>query len=196
MYRSDTAVPTIFFQKHVGAAVSTLLGVDTAENEHLKVYQKRIWILEAKSWKHVRIKFHLHRYYHFIRLMGREASHLTLEVAMQCQPNLTLISEEIRAKGTSLEEIVSSVTDLVVEREKKGLKHGVILLPEGLIDFIPEFKPLIAEINEVLAKGVEAEQVADQLSDTCRIEKGQELEIRHPKGRTDESRPTFEETNS
>merc|ERR1719472_651877 len=91
--------------------------------------------------------------------MGREASHLTLEVALQCQPNMTLISEEIREKQISLEQIVKDIADLVEQRAAEGKRHGVVLLPEGLIDFIPEFKPLIAEINEVLAKKVEAERL-------------------------------------
>jgi diphosphate--fructose-6-phosphate 1-phosphotransferase len=137
--------------------VLTSFGFDTAA----KVYAECVGNIQVDTVS-------TSKYYHFIRLMGREASHLTLEVAMQCQPNLTLISEEIRANQTSLEAIVSSVADLVVEREAKGLYHGVVLLPEGLIDFIPEFKPLIAEINEVLAKNVEADKVVDHLSDATR----------------------------
>jgi pyrophosphate--fructose-6-phosphate 1-phosphotransferase len=109
------------------------------------------------------------KYYHFVRLMGREASHLTLEVALQCQPNMTLISEEIREKQISLEQIVKDIADLVEQRAAEGKRHGVVLLPEGLIDFIPEFKPLIAEINEVLAKdGMTPDGVIPELSEAQR----------------------------
>jgi len=101
------------------------------------------------------------KYYHFIRLMGREASHLTLEVALQCRPNYTLISEEVGANKIPLKTIVTEIADLCEKRYKEsGVQHGIVVLPEGLIDFIPEFKPLIAEINEILAKDVAAADVS------------------------------------
>lgn len=91
------------------------------------------------------------KYYHFIKLMGRAASNITLECAMAVQPNLALIGEEER----SLEEIVTEIVDLIVQRKSDGKEYGVILIPEGLIEFIPEMKDLIQELNQLLAKGKE-----------------------------------------
>jgi 6-phosphofructokinase 1 len=135
--------------------VLTSFGFDTAA----KVYAECVGNIQVDTLS-------TSKYYHFVRLMGREASHLTLETALLCQPNVTLISEEIRANSTSLQEIVTNIADLVEEREKAGKRHGVVLLPEGLIDFIPEFKPLIAEINEVLATGAAPDEVTNKLTDT------------------------------
>lgn len=105
------------------------------------------------------------KYYHFVRLMGREASHLTLETALQTRPNMTFIGEEVREKKMSLSMITDIICDMVVKRSEKGMNHGVLVIPEGLIDFVPEVSALIAEINEVLAKdGVKPEQVQDLLS--------------------------------
>ena len=91
------------------------------------------------------------KYYHFIRLMGREASHLTLEVALQTQPTVALIGEEVRSQGSSLAAIVRLLADAVAERAAAGLGYGVVLIPEGLVEFIGEVSALIGEINEVLA---------------------------------------------
>lgn len=82
------------------------------------------------------------KYYFFIKVMGRTASHLVLECALETRPNLALISEQVSASNTSLDQVVSQITDLIVERSKKGLQHGVILIPEGLIECFPEFKSL------------------------------------------------------
>ncbi|MBQ6473522.1 MAG: diphosphate--fructose-6-phosphate 1-phosphotransferase [Victivallales bacterium] len=104
------------------------------------------------------------KYWHFIKLMGRSASHIALECALQTHPTAALISEEVEARKTSLKQISDSLTKLVVARADKGMKFGVVLIPEGLVEFIPEMKALIAEINDVLAKnsaGFEKETTAD-----------------------------------
>lgn len=95
------------------------------------------------------------KYYHFIRLMGRAASNIALECALQTRPNVCLISEEVEAKSQSLVEITDEVVQVVLARAKAGRNYGVVMLPEGLIEFIPEFNALIAEINDVVASGVE-----------------------------------------
>lgn len=92
------------------------------------------------------------KYYHFIRLMGREASHLTLEVALRTQPNLVFIGEEVRSLRLTLAQVTEQLADMACERAARGLEYGVVLIPEGLIDFIPEVGALIAELNDVLAK--------------------------------------------
>ncbi|KAL8272159.1 hypothetical protein Esti_003928 [Eimeria stiedai] len=91
--------------------------------------------------------------YQFVRLMGRSASLLTLECALRCHPNLTFIGEEVQAKKQSLKQLVSMTADLVEARAKLGKHYGVILLPEGLIEFMPEVGVLIAEINIIVASG-------------------------------------------
>ncbi|MFQ3549259.1 MAG: diphosphate--fructose-6-phosphate 1-phosphotransferase [Armatimonadota bacterium] len=95
------------------------------------------------------------KYWHFIRLMGRAASHVTLECALQTQPNITLISEEVQAKGTTLEEIVDYIVDIVVRRSKAGKNYGVLLVPEGLVEFIPDIKRMIDELSTILGKDEE-----------------------------------------
>lgn len=91
------------------------------------------------------------KYWHFIKLMGRSATHVGLEVALQVQPNITLISEEVEAKKMSLESIVDYITDIVVKRSEMGKNFGVALIPEGLIEFIPEMKTMISNLNDLLA---------------------------------------------
>ena len=91
------------------------------------------------------------KYWHFIKLMGRSASHVTLEVALQTKPAVTLISEEVAEKRQSLASIVDNIAQVVVARAAKGIHHGLVLIPEGLIEFIPEMNALIAELNETLA---------------------------------------------
>lgn len=88
--------------------------------------------------------------YHIVRVMGRSASHLVLECAMQARPNLVLIGEEVERENMSLESIVQELVDLVVNRAEQGKMYGVVLVPEGLIEFIPEMKQLISELNAVL----------------------------------------------
>lgn len=92
------------------------------------------------------------KYWHFIKLMGRSASHIALECALQTHPNACLISEEIAEKNISLQEIVEKLTKLVVKRAENGMNFGVVLIPEGLIEFIPEIKLLITQLNDLLAK--------------------------------------------
>lgn len=92
------------------------------------------------------------KYYHFVKLMGRTASKITLEVALQTKPAVALISEEIAEKNMSLEQIVDYIVHIIIKRRLKGINHGVILVPEGLIEFIPEMSTLIKELNKVLAE--------------------------------------------
>jgi pyrophosphate--fructose-6-phosphate 1-phosphotransferase len=92
------------------------------------------------------------KYWHFVKLMGRTASKITLEVALQTKPAVALISEEIAEKNMSLDQIVDYVVSVITRRRLKGINHGVVLVPEGLIEFIPEMSTLIAELNHVLAE--------------------------------------------
>ena len=91
------------------------------------------------------------KYWHFIKLMGRSATHVGLEVALQTQPNITLISEEVEAKQQSLKSIVDYITSVVVKRAEAGKNFGIALIPEGLIEFIPEMKVMISNLNDILA---------------------------------------------
>lgn len=128
--------------------IETSFGFDTA----CKVYSEMIGNIErdCNSAK---------KYYHFIKLMGRSASHIALECALETQPNICLISEEIAAKRMTLDNIVSYIAYVVSERAKLGWNFGTVLIPEGLIEFIPSMKKLINELNDVLAE--HAEEVAD-----------------------------------
>lgn len=96
------------------------------------------------------------KYWHFIRLMGRAASHVALECSLQTHPNITLISEEVSAKGTTLGEIVDYITDVVVKRAAEGKNYGVLLVPEGLVEFISDIKSMIDELSAILGKDEEA----------------------------------------
>jgi len=91
------------------------------------------------------------KYWHFIKLMGRSASHIALECAFLTRPNIALISEEVEAKKMSLSSIVATIADAISARAAKGENFGVIIVPEGLIEFIPEIKILITEINDIIA---------------------------------------------
>ena len=91
------------------------------------------------------------KYWHFIKLMGRSASHIALECALQCQPNICLISEEVEAKAMSLDDVVTYIAKAVAARAEEGNNFGTVLIPEGIIEFIPAIKKLIAELNDVLA---------------------------------------------
>lgn len=120
--------------------IETSFGFDTAT----KVYSEVIGNIErdCNSAK---------KYWHFIKLMGRSASHVTLECALQTQPNITLIGEEVEAKNQTLDDVVTYIASVVAERASRGLNYGIVLVPEGLIEFIPAIKKLIAELNDVLA---------------------------------------------
>ena len=91
------------------------------------------------------------KYWHFIKLMGRSASHIALECALQCQPNICLVSEEVEAKEMSLDDVVTYIAQAVADRAAEGNNFGTVLIPEGLIEFIPAIKKLIAQLNDVLA---------------------------------------------
>ncbi len=91
------------------------------------------------------------KYWHFVRLMGRSASHITLEVALKTHPNITLVGEEVLAQKKTLSQIVNDIAKVIVERSKAGKNFGVVLVPEGLIEFIPEMKALISALNDLLA---------------------------------------------
>ena len=91
------------------------------------------------------------KYWHFVKVMGRSASHVALECALKTQPNICLISEEVAAKKMSLSEIADYIADSVAGRAAKGMNFGVAVIPEGVVEFVPEFSVLISEINELLA---------------------------------------------
>jgi pyrophosphate--fructose-6-phosphate 1-phosphotransferase len=91
------------------------------------------------------------KYWHFIKLMGRSASHIALECALQVQPNICIISEEVEAKNQSLDDIINYIAEIVAKRAENGNNFGTVLIPEGLIEFIPAMKKLMTELNEYLA---------------------------------------------
>ena len=131
--------------------IETSFGFDTA----CKVYSELIGNIQrdANSAK---------KYWHFIRLMGRSASHITLECALQTQPNIAIISEEVAAKGMRLQQIVDSIAQVIVARGNAGLNFGTILIPEGLIEFIPDVKMLVEELNDILAHNHRFEAIKDE----------------------------------
>jgi pyrophosphate--fructose-6-phosphate 1-phosphotransferase len=92
------------------------------------------------------------KYWHFIKLMGRSASHIALECALQVQPNICIISEEVESKNQSLDDVINYIAGIVAQRAENGNNFGTILIPEGLIEFIPAMKTLIAELNDYLAQ--------------------------------------------
>ena len=132
-------------------AIETSFGFDTAT----KVYSELIGNIQrdANSAK---------KYWHFIKLMGRSASHIGLECALKTQPNITIISEEVEQNKTSLNEIVDYMASIVAKRAEKDMNFGVALIPEGLIEFIPEMKALIANLNDALAH-IEEDEVYTSL---------------------------------
>ena len=91
------------------------------------------------------------KYWHFVKIMGRSASHVALEAALQTQPNITMISEEVEQKKMSLEQVVNYMTDIIVKRANVGKNFGIAVIPEGLIEFIPEMKTMIANLNDIMA---------------------------------------------
>ena len=91
------------------------------------------------------------KYWHFIKLMGRSASHIALECALQTQPNICIISEEVEANNMTLDDVVNQICEVVVKRSEEGLYYGTILIPEWLIEFVPAFKRLIAELSDLLS---------------------------------------------
>lgn len=121
--------------------IETSFGFDTAT----KVYSEVIGNIQRDCNS-------AQKYYHFIKLMGRSASHIALECALQTQPNYALISEEVEANAQTLDSIVTDIATVVANRASKGNNFGTILIPEGLIEFIPAIKSLIDELNDFLAK--------------------------------------------
>jgi len=135
--------------------IETSFGFDTAT----KVYSEVIGNIErdANSAK---------KYWHFIKLMGRSASHVTLECALKTQPNIALIGEEVEQKNQSLDDIVTYIANVVKNRADKGLNFGTALIPEGLIEFIPAIKKLIQELNDMIAAN---QKEFDKISDNDKI---------------------------
>ena len=131
--------------------IETSFGFDTA----CKTYSELIGNIERDCNS-------ARKYWHFIKVMGRSASHIALECALQTQPNICLVSEEVEAKEQSLDDIVTYIANAVCVRAAEGNNFGTVIIPEGLIEFIPAIKKLIAQLNDVLAlpeaKGLNSEE--------------------------------------
>ena len=134
--------------------IETSFGFDTA----CKTYSELIGNIERDCNS-------ARKYWHFIKVMGRSASHIALECALQCQPNICLISEEIEAKNMSLDDVVEYIAKAVAVRAADGKPYGTVIIPEGVIEFIPAIKKLIAQLNDVLAmdeaKGLDRSELID-----------------------------------
>ncbi|MDR0931775.1 MAG: diphosphate--fructose-6-phosphate 1-phosphotransferase [Victivallales bacterium] len=102
------------------------------------------------------------KYWHFVKLMGRSASHIALECALQTQPNIAIISEEVAVKKMTLAQIVDYIAEVVANRAAAGMNFGVALIPEGLIEFVPEIKVLISELNDLLAANADKVNAMDK----------------------------------
>lgn len=139
-----------------GGGIEASFGFDTAT----KVYGELIGNIErdARSAK---------KYWHFIKLMGRSASHVTLECALSTRPNIALIGEEVRARQWTLAQLTDHIAAVVRDRAAAGRSYGVCLVPEGLIEFLPEIGSLIKEINRLLAEGIEESSLAGRLTPAC-----------------------------
>ena len=120
--------------------IETSFGFDTAT----KTYAELIGNIERDCNS-------ARKYWHFIKLMGRSASHIALECALQCQPNVCIVSEEVQQKDMTLNQIVEQIAAAVADRASRGMNFGVVLIPEGLIEFIPSIGRLIGELNDLLA---------------------------------------------
>ncbi len=138
--------------------IETSFGFDTA----CKVYSELIGNImrDANSAK---------KYWHFIKLMGRSASHIGLECALQTQPNACIISEEVEQKAQTLGEVVDDLAKVIAKRAANGEDFGVALIPEGLVEFIPEMKTLIAELNDLLAEGTDKAETFQALRKSERL---------------------------
>ena len=121
--------------------IETSFGFDTA----CKVYSEVIGNIQRDCNS-------ARKYWHFIKLMGRSASHIALECALQTQPNVCIISEEVEANNFSLDDVVNYIAEIVARRAEDGNNFGTVLIPEGLIEFIPAMKRLISELNDFLSK--------------------------------------------
>ncbi len=124
--------------------IETSFGFDTA----CKVYSEVIGNIQRDCNSS-------RKYWHFVKLMGRSASHIALECALQTQPNICIVSEEVEEKNMSLDDVVTYIAQAVANRAAQGNNFGTVLIPEGLIEFIPAMKKLIAELNDLLAEGSE-----------------------------------------
>ncbi len=131
--------------------IETSFGFDTAT----KVYSELIGNIErdCNSSK---------KYWHFIKLMGRSASHIALECALKTQPNYCIISEEVEEKDLSLKDIAADIARVVAYRAEQGMNYGTVLIPEGLIEFVPAMKKLIAELNDMLASHPEIKELPQE----------------------------------
>ena len=121
--------------------IETSFGFDTA----CKVYSEVIGNIQRDCNS-------AQKYWHFVKLMGRSASHIALECALQTHPNICIISEEVEEKNQSLDDIINQIASIVAKRAESGNNFGTVLIPEGLIEFIPAMKRLISELNDFLAK--------------------------------------------
>ncbi len=136
---------TIDGDLQIGDLLPISFGFDTAT----RIYAEMVGIILQDTRSSL-------KYWHFVKLMGRSASHVTLEVALQTKPAVTIISEEVAEQKQSLATIVDQIAQTVLQRAQKGMNHGVVLIPEGLIEFIPEMNVLIAELNDALAHHADA----------------------------------------
>lgn len=124
--------------------IETSFGFDTA----CKVYSELIGNIQRDCNS-------ARKYWHFIKVMGRSASHIALECALQTHPNICIVSEEVEAKKQSLDDIINYIAGVITQRAQQGLNFGTVIIPEGLIEFIPAMKRLIAELNDFLAHNQE-----------------------------------------
>ncbi len=124
--------------------IETSFGFDTA----CKVYSELIGNIQRDCNS-------ARKYWHFIKVMGRSASHIALECALQTHPNVCIVSEEVAAKEMSLDDIIDQIATVIVKRADKGLNFGTVIIPEGLIEFIPAMKKLISELNDFLVHNQE-----------------------------------------
>ena len=131
--------------------VEASFGFDTAT----KVYSELIGNIQRDC-------FSAKKYWHFIKLMGRSASHIALECALQTQPNICIISEEVEAKNMTLNDVVDYIAGIVAARAADGNNFGTVLIPEGLIEFIPAMKNLIAQLNDLLAKATDFHKLSPE----------------------------------
>ena len=140
--------------------IETSFGFDTA----CKVYSELIGSIcrDAVSAK---------KYWHIIKLMGRSASHIALECALQTHANITIISEEVENKKLRLQTIIESICSVIVNRSRQGKNYGILLVPEGLVEFIPEIKVLISELNDLLAENSANQEDIANAGDTKELQK-------------------------
>lgn len=103
------------------------------------------------------------KYWHFVKIMGRAASHVALETALQTKPAYTIISEEIREKNKSLNTVVNEIVEIIIKRAEKGINHGLVLIPEGFIEFIPEMRTLLSDMDHIIGHHVDKFSQMDKI---------------------------------